>query len=91
MSAAQYHRNRRAAAKSKGICVECNSDPARPNRVKCEGCAAVSTVREAQRWATRHPFPVSSEPPRKSVSETCERSGAGRTVRHGEILNQLIL
>lgn len=38
---------RRANAKARGVCIECNSDPARPGRTKCEGCANAQSVREA--------------------------------------------
>lgn len=34
----QYHRDRRALAKSLGICCQCNCDDAKPGLTKCAGC-----------------------------------------------------
>lgn len=34
----QYHRDRRAAAKRAGVCIQCHDDQTQPGRSKCAGC-----------------------------------------------------
>lgn len=42
---------RRASAKAKGICLECNDEEAQPGFLKCAGCRAVNQIRYQQRKA----------------------------------------
>ena len=59
----EYMRQRRAALKARGICVDCQNTPAKEGRTLCDFCLEQRRVREKLRGMTLPlPFPIAGLP-----------------------------